>query len=206
MGIGELAAATLWSKQLNCLCVHTEYVWYEVGQPSENIQAFGRKTKQAEERGATATVLCLWEGKGHYREKQVFQSFDVKFTLISPVPGFQLLEEFQAALSKSHLLRQRIYCLLPSTLQNWVSPRVWTQQPDHFIGLTGLAGSLNRSISPHTHTVNRLYFAGLVVTAFYCQSVPGILVLTVQRRAQPIKENSTHCTKDFSVCTAWSCL
>jgi len=31
MGIGELAAATLWSKQLNCFCVHTEYVWYEVG-------------------------------------------------------------------------------------------------------------------------------------------------------------------------------
>lgn len=54
-------------------------VWYEVGWPGGNIQTFGSKSRQTEgKRGGVATALCLWEGGGYDREKQVCWSFDLK--------------------------------------------------------------------------------------------------------------------------------
>lgn len=68
------------------------------------------------------TVLCLWEGKGHYREKQVCWSFDVR-CLTSPVPGWERnFRQWRTSLVPSTA------CLVPDTPENRVSPCVCTQE------------------------------------------------------------------------------
>lgn len=75
------------------------------------------KADKLKEEGGMATALCLWEGEGYDREKQVCWSFDLKCSSTSPVQGW-----------------------LSEALENWVSPCVCPGMCDHFIGVTGLAG------------------------------------------------------------------
>lgn len=93
------------------------------------------------------TVLCLWEGKGHYREKQVCWSFDVR-CLTSPVPGWELGEEFQAAENKSRPLNH-VFGAQYARKPGW--SLCVHSGAGRFIGLTGLAGSLNCTICSHSH-------------------------------------------------------